>query len=166
MARFKCVLQRLKEYENISKPNCDKPSEPSTSGRFSVTDTETGEEIWHCYTIENGGPSTATPLQDKRILARRYVFEWTESKVSVPKNWKPKCLTTICPDDPKHKPRRIHVHIGNYPQDTEACLLLCKVDNKNGTGSQSTIAVDEFFNLVAKHGVENFELEIKEIENA
>ena len=160
MAKYKIVLQREKEYQNVKKPNKDK-IEDSTIGTFKVFDGD--KEIFSCYSVENGGESSDVVGSDKRILPRVYTLEWTTSSVPLPKSWKPKAITTICPTDPKHKPRRIHIHVGNYPQDTEACILLTKVDNKNGTCSQSGLAVEEFYKLVDKLGIENFELEVREI---
>lgn len=160
---YKIVLNRLKEYKDVKKPNKDK-IENSTIGKLTVYNENCTEVLFSCYTVENGGPSTDIVNSDTRILPRVYKLEWTTSSVALPKDWKPKCITTVCPTDPKHKARRIHIHVGNYPQDTEGCILLNKTDNTNGTCSTSGIIVSEFYKLVEKLGIENFELEIKEIE--
>lgn len=162
------ILQRKKEYNNIQKPPNAKTgrvykTEPSTIGEL-IVENEDGEIIFKCFTCENGGPSTDTPNQDKRIVARTYQLYWTESSVALPKEYRPKCLSTYSDERKEHKGRRIHIHIGNYPQDTEGCILLGYADNGNGTIGSSTDAVKNFYDLVQKHGVENFRLEVKEIQ--
>lgn len=162
------TLQRKKEYDNVEKPPNAKTgrvykTESSTIGELVVTD-EKGAQLFKCCTCENGGPSTDTPNQDKRIVARTYQLYWTESGVALPKEWKPKCLSTYTDERKEHKGRRIHIHIGNYPQDTEGCILLGYADNGNGTIGSSTDAVKNFYDLVQKHGVENFRLQVREID--
>ncbi|WP_066389550.1 DUF5675 family protein [Helicobacter himalayensis] len=162
---FHIILQRQKEYKNIQKPpKAGKvyKEEDSTIGSFKVFDDE-NKEVFSCFCVENIGPSTDTPRQDKRIIPRVYKLYWTQSSVSLPKEYAPRVLSLYTDELPSFKERRIHIHIGNYPQDTEGCLLLNYADNGNGTGGRSTDAVRDFYALVEKAGVENFTLEVKEI---
>lgn len=171
---YKILLQRVSEHKNVKKPNKDK-IEDSTLGEFKIIDKD-GKIIWQCYTCENIGPSTDTAKQDKRIIARKYNLEWTSSSTngSLSKNYpkyktkdgRNKAILLTCDNElPSFRNRRILIHVGNYPQDTEGCLLLGMSKNEKGYISQSVVAVNEFFQLVEKHGIENFILEIKEIEN-
>lgn len=186
--RYTITLQRQKEYQNIIKPksaknpNKEYAPEDSTIGSLVVRDNEKGEDVFQCFVVENIGPSTDTPKQDKRIVARTYGLYWTESGVALPKEYKQengraRCLSLYTHELPTFKGRHIHIHIGNYPQDTEGCLLLNYTDNKNGTGGQSTQAIKDFYALVGKNGevgedgdikkaILNFELIVKEIDNA
>lgn len=159
----KIILQRIKEFANIKKPNKEK-IEGSTLGTFNVFD-ENGKIVFSCYTIENAGESTDTPNQDKRIMPRVYKLYWTTSSVTLPKKYAPKCLSLYTDELPSFKDRRIHIHIGNYPQDTEGCILLNETSRGDGIGAGSTAAVGKFYDLVSRVGVENFTLEVREIES-
>ena len=164
---MKIILQRLAEYERVQKPPRGEivfKEEGATIGSFIVYD-ENDTEVFQCFCVENIGPSTDTPRQDKRIIPRTYKLYYTESSVALPSSHKPKCISLYTDELPSFKERRIHIHIGNYPQDTHGCLLLNYVDNKNGTGSKSTDAVRDFYNLVEKNGIENFSVEVREIES-
>ena len=170
--RYKVILQRLYEYSNVRKPPHIK-LEDSTIGSFVVYD-EGNNEIFKCFSLENIGPSTDIPNKDKRIMPRVYSIEWSETSIAVPKKYKNKVgnknlgkglLLTCDRELPEFRHRRILIHIGNYPQDTEGCILLGMYkSSKDGVINNSTLAVQTFYDLVAKYGVENFQLEIREIE--
>ncbi|WP_343353251.1 DUF5675 family protein [Helicobacter mastomyrinus] len=178
--KYKIILQRLSEHKDVKKPNVAK-IEDSTLGKFSVNEVQengTLKEIWSCFTCENIGESTDTPKQDKRIVAREYKLEWTGSgkNASLAKNhpeYKMKdgrntAIWVTCDNVlPTFRNRRILIHVGNYPQDTEGCILLGKSKNDStGTISSSIVACKEFFDLVKKIGIENIDcLDVKEIQN-
>lgn len=168
--QYKCILQRVKEFDSVQKRADDCTKEPSTIGKFEVY-AENGKCVLECYCVENGGESTDTPNLDKRIVAREYKLKWTTTSIALPRKYKNKDKKTgqgllLYTDElPSFEKRRILIHIGNYPQDTLGCLLLCKYWNgKTGYANNSTLAVEAFYDLVAKEGVENFTLEIREIE--
>lgn len=166
---YRVVIRRKKEYKDIQKPKTKK-IEDSTVGELKIYN-EKQEVIFNCYTLENIGPSTDTPKQDKRIMPRSYSIEWTTTTVSIPKkykinNEKGKGLLLTCDNImPNFRQRRILIHIGNYPQDTEGCILLGNKDNLNGTISQSTDAITTFYDIVADRGVDNFTIIIKDVVN-
>ena len=164
------TLQRKKEYKDVKWK--DQKPEDSTIGEL-IVENEDGEIIFKCFTCENGGPSTDTPNQDKRIVAREYSLEWTDSSTNgatakaYPK-WKAKNGRNVAvwlktSSLPSFASRRVLIHSGNAPQHTEACLLLNYADNGNGTCGDSTRCVNDFFLLLEKHGIENFKLVVKEI---
>ena len=68
------VIQRKEEYDNVKKN--DKKAESSTIGELRVYD-EKGENIFSCFTLENGGTSTHISGTDRRILAGVYYLRWT-----------------------------------------------------------------------------------------
>lgn len=162
------IINRRKEYEEVAWYRNDRllKAEPSTISDVIVE--KDGKAIYNCFCLENGGPSTDTPKQDKRIVARIYKLYETESTVSLPKEFTKKngikrCISLYTEKLPKFKDRRIHIHIGNAPQDTEGCLLFGLVDNKNGTIGQSTQAIKDIYFLCFKEGLENCRVIINEI---
>lgn len=167
--QYKIVIQRKEEYKEVKKP-LKEGVESSTVGELKIYMGEGKEPIYECYTLENGGPSSNVVGSDKRILPGLYHLRWTSSSVTLPREFSPRCITTLNPEDSNHEKRRIHFHVGNYPQDTEGCILLCKLNNRNGTCSQSQLACFEFYRLLDKLGkldekdkIINFELLVEEI---
>ena len=177
MPKYTLNITRFKEYENVkgSGRNANKPAESSTISKVALYDNDKPKEIlFHCFCLENGGASTDTPKQDKRIIARKYNLEWTYSarNASLAKKY-PEFYNK---DKTRHKAiwlktkeleffasRRILIHIGNCPQDTEGCLLFGYEDNKKGQINNSTQAIYDFFKIVEKIGIENITLNINEI---
>ncbi|WP_295160384.1 DUF5675 family protein [uncultured Brachyspira sp.] len=181
---LKIILTREKEYKNIRKPNKSK-IEGSTIGGLKIFD-EKGENIFNCYTLENEGESTSESGKDKRISAGDYYLRWTSSRTNGSlsdiyhywnKNRHPDKIKDgtqgkniavwVMSDKIKnHNKRRILMHIGNYPQDTEGCILLGYSNGGTGTIGDSIRCVNDLFLLFEKYGIENFILTIKEIETA
>lgn len=167
---FNVIIDRKSEYAGIQKPNRAR-IEGSTVGVLNIYETDgrlyptlEEESLFTCFTLENAGESTDTPQQDKRIVAREYNLEWSASSVSLPKSYKGQGLLLSCDSIvPAFRRRRILIHIGNYPQDSEGCILLGLTDSGKGTIGKSTDAVKQFYDFVKEKGVENFRLIIKEI---
>ncbi len=72
---------KKKEYKNVKKNDNDKNAETSTVGNLSVYN-EKGENIFSCFTLENGGTSTHISGTDRRILAGVYYLRWTSSNTN------------------------------------------------------------------------------------
>lgn len=160
--KYQLELQRLKEFKAV---NAKGTTEPSTIGELTLT-SEIGEELFKGYTCENGGPSTDTSNQDKRIVAREYDLEFTDTNRNNTDKlgkWKKKALWLKTKELPSFANRRILIHIGNYPQDTLGCILVGKREGNNGTVSNSIETIIKLFNTIEKVGVSNVTLIIKEI---
>lgn len=169
--QYTLLLERISEHKDIKKPNSDK-LEDSTIGQITLTDTD-GKEHFKCFCCENIGPSTNTPKQDKRILPGVYYLEWTDTTKNqglvkqYPKfklqNNRNKAIWLKSSSLEGFEKRRILIHTGNYPQDTEGCLLF-GYNTSNGTISSSAVCIKDFYELVETIGIDNITLEIKEIE--
>lgn len=163
---YKIEIERKYEIAKVKKQNKDRETfsyEPSTLGDLNIYD-ENGMKVFWCKTLENGGPSTDTPNQDKRIVAREYKLATRPTGVTLPKDCNKIGIWLQDPNNPKFADRFIMIHVGNYPQDTEGCILLGEAYNTMlGTISSSTSACSRFYDFVKeKGGVGNFILNIKE----
>lgn len=178
------VIQRKEEYENVKKNENDdnKKAEGSTIGELRVYD-EKGENIFSCFTLENGGESTSESGTDRRILAGEYYLRWTSSNtnsgLAIQYNYWKKAnhlkkikdgtqgrniaVWVMSDTIENHNKRRILIHIGNSPQDTLGCILCGYINGNNGKIGNSTKAINDLFLLFEKYGIENFKLTIKEI---
>lgn len=158
-------VQRLKEYKAVK--DLKGRTEDSTIGEVTLTNTDNGEVIWRGFSCENIGPSTDTPSQDKRIVAREYNLEWKQTKRNSNKSlgkWQNKALWLTCDSTlPSFRYRMILIHTGNFPSDTEGCLLFGKTDNKKGAVNSSVQAITELFNIIDKLDPKNVKCIIKEI---
>lgn len=156
-------VKRESEHKGILYKN---KKEDSTLGSVVLEDVN-GKELWKGYSLENIGPSTDTPNQDRRIVAREYQLEWTattknsNSKLGKFRN---KALLVTCKELPSFRHRRILIHTGNYPQDTEGCILLGKsVDKKQGIILKSVDAINELFAILEKLSIKEVSLKVEEI---
>lgn len=104
-----------------------------TIGKFYVVGDD-GVKIMSGFSLEPVGPDTTTPNKDRRVPKGVYNLEWLPS----PKYNKlmPTLYNELVP-----KSRRILIHQGNYPIDTEGCILLGdSYDNKGVYNSVKTLA--------------------------
>ena len=160
---YKLVLQRLKEYKNVK--DLKGKVEDSTIGSIKLFDDD--KVLFKGYTCENIGPSTDKPRQDKRIIARTYDLEWTTTTKNDNKTlgkWQNNAILLTCDKElPKFRSRRILVHVGNGPGDTEGCILVGESETNSGLISKSIVAIIRLFNLIEKIGIDNVKLEVNEI---
>ena len=151
-----------------------------------INDT-TGEILFKGVGLEPGGPSTTASGMNKRIIAGDYRLTFTDSARNAsfsrkyPEKWNPiaffkkypqylysknsagRNVTLWCINGTNFDHRRILLHVGNTAKDTRGCYLLGKWRNVNNfTISNSLVALDEFYSIVLKIGVENIRYVIKD----
>lgn len=85
-------------------------TEQSTIGEYSIVGTNI-----RGYMLERPGPDTLAPGLRKRIPEGSYQLCWHIGEAFQ------NVLKLFNPDVPKE--RAILIHIGNYPRDTDGCLL-------------------------------------------
>lgn len=96
----------IKRYKNI---------EDGTIGKFELI--EGNEVVLKGYTLEPAGDDTTARGKDRRIPAGLYQTVWHAS----PKFGK---VLPLLYNEKVPKDRFILIHAGNYPKDTEGCILL------------------------------------------
>lgn len=172
--RYKCVVQRVKEYPSFKDEN-GKVYEASTISWVKVFDTnENNKVLFVSCAVENIGPSSDVRGSDKRILPGVYLLKWRQpTSVTVPADfreskgkrapWLYRENEQNLPLEKRFESRYVLFHIGNSANNSGACVLLGNIDKCNGTIEESTLACDRFFKLLDKIGIENVEVEVKEI---
>lgn len=155
------LLQRTKEYKDVTDLKGRK--EDSTLGTLMLTDDK-GEILFKGHTCENSGPSTDEAMKDKRIVSGEYSLEWAKSTKNGNKSlgrWQNKVLWVK--RDANFDKRLIRIHVGNFPTDTEGCILVGETISNKGCINSSVSAITKLFNAIDKIGVNNVKLVIKEI---
>ena len=156
----KILLQRIEEVPSVTFKG---KTQSATLGCLYVYD-EKEHLVMKLSTCENGGPSTDTPNQDKRIVARDYILKTRYTNVSLPKEYKHRGLWLCNPTDSSFDDRFIMIHIGNAPSDTEGCILLGQnFSSTKGLINSSRSAITEFYKYVFSVGPSNFYFRVKEI---
>ncbi|WP_163532235.1 DUF5675 family protein [Helicobacter suis] len=165
MALFKAVLQRLHSTPIVNKGS---KSEAGILGEFKVYNVA-GDELLSLYSMENFGIPTDEANLDKPIIPRLYNLQWANSSVCVPPLYRKahklglnKAIWLHDPNNPKFAHRRIMIHIGNDAIDTLGCILLGTGYNaQSGKITNSTKAVEQFYNFCDLHGINNIVLEVR-----
>lgn len=153
-------LTRIAEYRNVK--DLKGRTEDSTIGTLILKDAD--KVLFKGFSCENTGPSTDESGKDRRIVGGKYSLEWANSTKNSNKKlgrWQNKVLW-VKRDEAFNK-RLIRIHVGNFPTDTEGCILPGLSENKKGAVNSSVNAVIELFNAIDKIGVENVELIVKDL---
>ncbi|WP_353613677.1 DUF5675 family protein [Mangrovibacter phragmitis] len=108
------------------------------------------------YILERPGPDTKTSGLEKRIPEGVYNLKWHNSNIPSVKKYNPVPLLHNA-DVPVS--RYILIHNGNYPRDTEGCLLVGGSKGVDFVGA-SVVKLTEIKEFIAKEGIDNFVLSI------
>lgn len=133
---MKLTITRFKEIED------------GTIGNFVLSND--GKAIMTGFTLEPAGPDTIMPNKDKRIPKGFYHTTWHDSPKF--KQKLPLLFNNLVPNY-----RYILIHAGNYPKDTQGCILLGDSYDERGVyNSKKTL--QKFLEFVKDS---NFKVEIK-----
>lgn len=153
---YTIVLQRLGQVKSVEKPGITR-REPATFGLLTILakDLNVWDPIFSCVTIENGGRSSTIANKDYRIMPGEYNLYLDTTAVPLPIPYRDMKQGVLLGSkyDPAFKNRRIFIHAGNYPQDTEGCILLQSTydfQKNQGFGAGSMRACQSFYEFIYK----------------
>lgn len=126
-------------------------SDTSTISTFEIS----GSTI-KGYFLERPGPDTTASCQLKRIPEGSYRLKWHSSNIASVKAHNP---VPLLYNSSVPQSRYILIHNGNYPYNTEGCLLIggSKGDNFVGGSVTKLTELKEFLN---QEGIDSFTLTI------
>ncbi|CAE1143898.1 DUF5675 family protein [Serratia sp. Tan611] len=109
------------------------------------------------YFLERPGPDTQESYQRKRIPEGNYSIKWHYSSIPTvsPYNPVPLLFNATAPES-----RNILIHNGNFPRDTDGCLLIGSSRGVDFVGN-SVKKLKELQNFITSKGISNFSLTIK-----
>lgn len=125
------------------------------------------------YTMENEIEGSESGKDLRIPSSDNYSLVWSSTgKGFIPPKYKGKgadgrnkTILVCDKKNPAFAARRILIHIGNSAIDTAGCILL-GWDRNNAIITESTIAVELFYDLMEKHDIKAFSFHIKnEVEN-
>lgn len=118
----------------------------------STTSTYTADRLTG-FMLEPPGPSTTQAGQRKRIPAGTYRIVWHDGA-------KYRGVVRLF-NDQVPQSRAILIHVGNYPSNTDGCLLAGKTRSVDVVGT-SRGAVDELMQWIRERGIDNVRIVIKD----
>lgn len=118
----------------------------------STTSTYTAGKL-SGYMLECAGPSTTQAGQRKRIPAGTYRVVWHDGA-------KYRGVVRLFNDDVPQS-RAILIHVGNYPSNTDGCLLAGKTRSVDMVSSSSA-AVTELMQWIRERGIDDVRIVIKD----
>ncbi|QHM76812.1 hypothetical protein C7M52_02795 [Mixta theicola] len=109
------------------------------------------------YFLERPGPDTMESGKRKRIPEGSYYIKWHNSNIPTvkPYNPVPQIFNATVPQS-----RYILIHNGNYPRNTDGCLLIGSSKGIDFVGG-SVQKLKELKEYILKEGIDNFSINIK-----
>lgn len=134
-----------------------KQTRKSTISNATLTDKATGQTVLSFKMLERPGPDTREREQRMRIPEGSYKLKWqTQTGLAgvrphLPVPW---LYGSGVPED-----RHIYIHNGNYPQNTDGCLL-CGKDEGVDMVTSSVDTLDRLKSELMQIGIENVTVDI------
>ncbi|EIE3256421.1 hypothetical protein LDH75_003904 [Escherichia coli] len=108
------------------------------------------------YILERPGPDTTTSGLRKRIPEGNYKIKWHNSNIASVKSHNP---VPLLYNASVPQSRYILIHNGNYPRNTDGCLLIGSTRGNDFVGG-SVAKLKELKEFITKEGIENFTVSI------
>ncbi|EPR9025269.1 DUF5675 family protein [Cronobacter dublinensis] len=108
------------------------------------------------YILERPGPDTTASGQIKRIPEESYKIKWHSSNIASVKSNNP---VPLLYNASVPQSRYILIHNGNYPRNTDGCLLIGSTKGKDFVGG-SVAKLKELKEFITQEGIENFTVSI------
>ncbi|WP_413495861.1 DUF5675 family protein [Morganella psychrotolerans] len=109
------------------------------------------------YILERPGPDTSESMRRKRIPEGRYFLKWHNSTLPGVKKYNPVPLLFSSSVSPN---RGILIHNGNYPANTDGCLLVGASRGIDFVGN-SVVKLKEIKTFLDKAGIQNVTVNIR-----
>lgn len=109
-----------------------------------------------CYCLERPGPDTITPNMRKRIPTGVYSVKKHKTRLNKELGWAFVLFNEKVPAS-----RYILIHIGNYPKNTDGCILL-GTSKGNNSVHNSTSAIKQFYGLFENIAIDKIKIQIED----
>lgn len=108
------------------------------------------------YMLERPGPDTSTSGLRKRIPEGSYKIKWHNSNIPSVRRYNPVPLlyNAVVPQS-----RYILIHNGNFPSNTDGCLLIGSTKGNNSVGG-SVAKLNELKDYILQNNIESFIISI------
>lgn len=129
----------------------------STVSKVKLINDETREILWDFVILERPGPDTTTPGRRKRIPEGWYSMKW-QTRTGL-RGVQPHLPVPWLYNDDVPEERYIYIHNGNYPDNTDGCLLTGKTTSPDFV-SHSVDTLDKLKEYLEDIGITNVRVHV------